>query len=160
MWLEENFWVNHLHPDDRAAAIEACSRATSMGRDHEFEYRMIHSDGHAVWFRDSLFVDIQDGKPVRLRGILIDISEQMQMQYAIKESEQLLRLIASSAKDAIFRRRIHPALQYEYISPAVFDITGYSAEVLRGRISVQKSFIRMTGGSWEPALSSSHRATR
>ena len=152
--------MNHLHPDDRAAAIEACSRATSMGRDHEFEYRMIHSDGHAVWFRDSLFVDIQDGKPVRLRGILIDISEQMQMQYAIKESEQLLRLIASSAKDAIFRRRIHPALQYEYISPAVFDITGYSAEVLRGRISVQKSFIRMTGGSWEPALSSSHRATR
>jgi two-component system cell cycle sensor histidine kinase/response regulator CckA len=128
MWLEENFWVNHLHPVDRAAAIEACSRATSMGKDHEFEYRMIHSDGHAVWFRDSVFVDMQDGKPVRLRGILIDISEQMQLQSAIKESEQLLRLIASSAKDAIFRKRIHPVPQYEYISPAVFDMTGYSAE--------------------------------
>ena len=132
MWLEENFWVNHLHPDDRAAAIEACGRATSLGRDHEFEYRMIHSDGHAVWFRDSVFVDMRDGKPVRLRGILIDISEQMQMQSAIKESEQLLRLIATSAKDAIFRRRIHPISSYEYISPAVFDITGYSAEEFYG----------------------------
>ena len=128
MWLEENFWVNHLHADDRAAAVEAYVRATSMGRDHELEYRMIHSDGHAVWFRDSVFVDMQDGKAIRLRGILIDISEQMQMQHAIMESEQLLRLIATSAKDAIFRRRIHPVRQYEYVSPAVFDITGYSAE--------------------------------
>jgi PAS domain S-box-containing protein len=128
MWLEENFWVNHLHPDDRSAAIEACGRATSMGQDHEFEYRMIHSDGHAVWFRDSVFVDMHEGRPVRLRGILIDISEQMQMQYAIKESEQLLRLIATSAKDVIFRRRIHPVRQFEYVSPAVLDITGYSAE--------------------------------
>ena len=128
MWLEENFWVDHLHPEDRAAAIDACARATAMGQDHEFEYRMIHSDGRAVWFRDSVFVDMQDGQPVRLRGILIDITEQMQMQSAIRESEQLLRLIASSAKDAIFRRRIHPVPQFEYVSPAVFDMTGYSAE--------------------------------
>jgi PAS domain S-box-containing protein len=85
-----------------------------------------------VWFRDSLFVDMQDGKPVRLRGILIDISEQMQMQSAIKESEQLLRLIASSAKDAIFRQRIRPDLQYEYISPAIYDMTGYSPEEFYG----------------------------
>jgi PAS domain S-box-containing protein len=128
MWLEENFWVDHLHPGDRTAALEAYRRATSTGRDHEFEYRMIHSDGHAVWFRDSVFVDMQDGTPVRVRGTLIDISEQMQMQHAIKETEQLLRLIATSAKDAIFRCRIHPVHHYEYISPAVFDITGYSAE--------------------------------
>jgi PAS domain S-box-containing protein len=128
MWLEEDFWVSRLHPDDRVAALEAMSRAIFMGRDHEFEYRMIHSDGHAVWFRDSVFVDMHEGKAVRLRGMLIDISEQIQMQSAIKESEQLLRLIATSAKDAIFRRRIHPDRQYEYVSPAVLDITGYSPE--------------------------------
>ena len=128
MWLEENFWVDHLHPEDRAAAIEACSRAASMGQDHEIEYRMIHSDGRAIWFRDSVFVDMQDGEPVRLRGILIDISEQMQMQSAIRESEQLLRLIATSAKDTIFRRRLQPVPKFEYVSPAVVDITGYSPE--------------------------------
>jgi PAS domain S-box-containing protein len=128
MWLEENFWVDHLHPEDRVAALEAISRVISLGQDQEFEYRMIHSDGRAIWFRNSVFVDMQDGKPVRLRGILIDISEQMQMQSAIKESEQLLRLIATSAKDTIFRRRLHPVPQFEYVSPAVFDMTGYSPE--------------------------------
>jgi PAS domain S-box-containing protein len=88
-----------------------------------------------------VFVDMQDGKPVRLRGILIDISEQMQMQSAIRESEQLLRLIATSAKDAIFRQRIHPDLQYEYISPAVFDLTGYSPEEFYGDPHLVSKFI-------------------
>jgi two-component system, cell cycle sensor histidine kinase and response regulator CckA len=127
-WLRENFWVDHLHPDDRNAAIEACGRAITNGINHEFEYRMIHADGRSVWFRDTMFVDMIEGKPARLRGVLIDISEQMQMQSAVKASEQLLQLIATSAKDVIFRRRIHPVPHYEYVSPAVLDITGYSPE--------------------------------
>ncbi len=127
-WMEEDFWMNHLHPEDRESAIEVCRHATSTGMDQEFEYRMIHAEGHSVWFRHTVFVDLKEGEPIRLRGILIDISEQMEMQNAIKESEQLLRLIATSAKDVIFRRRIHPDRQYEYVSPAVLDITGYSPE--------------------------------
>src|SRR5678815_2085904 len=73
-WLAEDFWVDHLHPEDRDAAIEACGRATAKGLNHEFEYRMIHADGRSIWFRDTVFVDMLEGEPVRLRGILIDIT--------------------------------------------------------------------------------------
>ena len=118
-WMEEDFWMNHLHPGDRASGYRSVQACDFHGMDQEFEYRMIHAEGRYVWFRETVFVDVQKGKPIRLRGILIDISEQMEMQYAIKESEQLLQLIATSAKDAIFRRRIHPVPQYEYVSPAV-----------------------------------------
>ena len=127
-WLSENFCVDHLHPDDREGAMDACIRATLQGQDHEFEFRMIHANGSEVWFRNTVFVDMLEGEPVRLRGVLIDISEEKHLETAIHDSEQLLRLIVSSAKDAIFRRRIHPAVHFEYISPAIEDITGYSAE--------------------------------
>jgi len=127
-WLADNFWVDHLHPDDRQGAIDACSRATARGQDHEFEYRMIHADGSEVWLRDSVFVDMLEGEPIRLRGVMVDISEERTLEVAVHDSEELLRLIVSSAKDAIFRRRIYPTSSFEYISPAVEEMTGYTAE--------------------------------
>jgi len=44
-WLEPDFWVEHLHPDDRAAAVELCVEATRARRNHTFEYRMLTADG-------------------------------------------------------------------------------------------------------------------
>jgi PAS domain S-box-containing protein len=120
--------VEHIHPDDRENAVDTCSRAVAKGMDHEFEYRMIHADGGEVWIRDSVFVDMVDGDPVRLRGVMIDISEERSLEIAVHDSEELLHLIVSSAKDAIFRRRIHPVAGFEYLSPAVEEITGYTAE--------------------------------
>ena len=52
-WLQEpDFWVTHLHPDDREATVALCRQATAEGRDHEFEYRMVGAEGQTVWFRD------------------------------------------------------------------------------------------------------------
>jgi PAS domain S-box-containing protein len=75
-WLLGGFWANHIHPEDRQWVVEECARATAAGKHHEFEYRMIAADGRAVRLRDTVFVDMQHGKPTRLRGILVDISTQ------------------------------------------------------------------------------------
>src|SRR5262245_21611318 len=98
-WLGENFWVDRLHPDDRDSAIEGCALATAEGLNHEFEYRMIRADGTSVWIRDTVFVDTIHGEPVRLRGVMIDITEQKQLEAAVHDSEQLLRLIVNSSRD-------------------------------------------------------------
>ncbi len=47
-WLEEpDFWVAHLHPEDRDRVVEACRAATEAGRDHALEYRMVARDGRS-----------------------------------------------------------------------------------------------------------------
>src|SRR5271156_5181949 len=57
-WLEDpNFWRDHLHPDDRTSALDFCMAATEKGQDHQFEYRMIASDGQVVWLRDIVTVE-------------------------------------------------------------------------------------------------------
>jgi len=74
-WLTENFWPDHLHPDDREQAVAFCVSSTERGEDHEFEYRMIASDGREVWLRDLVAVQITDGAAKILRGFIFDITD-------------------------------------------------------------------------------------
>ena len=75
-WLAEpTFWTDHMHPDDRAAAVELCLNATRQGRDHVFEYRAIAADDRVVWIRDIVYVIRDDaGRPRQLRGLMIDVT--------------------------------------------------------------------------------------
>ena len=47
---------------------------------------------------------------------------------ALSESESLFRLLADNSSDIIFRYRLAPQPCYEYISPSVTGITGYTPE--------------------------------
>jgi len=86
-WLTEStFWKDHIHPDDRERAISFYANATAEKRTHEFEYRMIAADGRTVWLRDIVSVVVENGQPVKLRGIMVDITERK------KAEEELARL--------------------------------------------------------------------
>lgn len=50
-------------------------------------------------------------------------------QEEMKESKDRFRLMAENAQDIIFRYRLSPSNQMEYISPAIAHIAGYSPEV-------------------------------
>ena len=50
-WLDFDYWVQRIHPDDRDAAISYCMSETAKGLDHTFEYRMLRQDGHIVWVK-------------------------------------------------------------------------------------------------------------
>ena len=61
-WLREpDFWIQHIHPDDRECAITSCFRAVAEGRDNEFEYRMVAADGRPVWLRDIVRIVRDEG---------------------------------------------------------------------------------------------------
>ena len=47
---------------------------------------------------------------------------------ALEESEKRFRLLAEHAVDIIFRLRLSPRRSFEYVSPAVANITGYTPE--------------------------------
>ena len=99
-WLSEpNFWVDHIHPDDRDKAISFCQQSTQEGRNHEFEYRAIASDGSVVWLRDLVTVESAEGKPVRLKGVMIDITA---LKRAEEEKEKIqAQLLQAQKMEAI-----------------------------------------------------------
>ena len=97
-WTSEpNFWRNHTHPDDADWCAAYCLDATAQRRDHEFKYRMIAADGRVVWLQDIVSVKIEADESVRLRGIMIDITERKRAEGALRKSESELRLAADAA---------------------------------------------------------------
>ncbi|MGA9378090.1 MAG: diguanylate cyclase, partial [Phormidium sp.] len=102
-WIEEpNFWINHIHPEDREWAVKFCVINLQQKRDYEFEYRMITNDGRVVWLRDLVNVVIEDTKLVKRRGVMIDITDHQQAKIALQESEERWQLALRGNNDGIW----------------------------------------------------------
>lgn len=126
-WLSEpDFWITQLHPEDRTWAMEFCAQATREKRDHEFEYRMIAADGHIVWLHDLVTVVVENGEPVRLRGVMTDITGRREAEERLRRSEVRYHLIVDNLKDIVFQT--DAAGRWTFLNPAWTEITGFTRE--------------------------------
>lgn len=103
-----DFWLAHVHPDDRARVLQVSQAEVAAGRDHVQEYRMLAADGRVVWVRDSASV-VRDGPlPPRLRCLQVDISDRKRTEALLASEKVVLEMIASgdslsSVLDAVCR---------------------------------------------------------
>ncbi len=125
-WYEKNFWVSHIHPEDRDFAIKFCETSSKTLTDFEFDYRMIAADGRAVWLNDVVNVVTENGVPQVLRGFMKDITELKHAELALQESRALLDSYIATAPVgmAIFDSE----LRYINVNEALADINGVSIE--------------------------------
>lgn len=131
-WMEEpSFWADHLHPDDRAWAIDFCVSSTHEKQDHVFEYRMIAADGRVVWLRDLVTVIVEGGELTSLRGLMVDVTERKNAELALVASEQRHQFLADTLHDVIWE--LDSSLCYIYVSYSVQKMFGYRADELVGK---------------------------
>jgi PAS domain S-box-containing protein len=114
-WLSgPTFWKDHIHPDDREWAVNFCLAATAENRDHQFEYRMLAADGRTVWLRDLVTVVVEGDRTVRLRGVMVDISERVRASEALREAQTELahvtRVTTLGAVTASFAHELNQPL--------------------------------------------------
>ena len=102
-WLREpTFWKDHLHPDDRNWAVEFCLNATAQKQDHDFEYRMIAADGRTVWLRDLVTVVVEDDRPTKLRGVMVDVTKRKLAEEQLTKTEERLRSVIANTPVILF----------------------------------------------------------
>ena len=102
-WLSERaFWSDHLHPDDRDWAVKALAEAGIENRSQDLVYRMIAADGRTIWLRDIVTVTAQSGEPVKLRGVMVDITRHKEADQALLASEERLRAVVASVPIVLF----------------------------------------------------------
>jgi signal transduction histidine kinase/ligand-binding sensor domain-containing protein len=69
------------HPDDREAAHKALQRALEHEHEYDAEFRVLLPDGEPRWLGARGLVDFdKQGKPIRLRGVWIDLSTRKQLE--------------------------------------------------------------------------------
>ena len=69
-------WLNGLHPEDKGPALAACQAALDSEKDFDIEFRVLHPDGKVKHLKaNGLVVMGADGKPDRMLGINMDITE-------------------------------------------------------------------------------------
>ncbi len=132
-WLKEpNFWVDHIHPDDREQAAAFCRAAINEGKDHRFEYRALAADGRVVWLRDIVrIIPSGEGKGWRLIGLMIDITEYKRMEDALQNSEERFRMAFAQA--AVGQALCNKEVKFIQVNKAFCDITGYTEQELISR---------------------------
>lgn len=86
-WIgSKDFWKSKIHKDDRDWATKLCRENVKNNDYFSFEYRMIAKNGTTVWLRDIVNVERQEGKPILLRGIMIDITTQKENEAVLNKS--------------------------------------------------------------------------
>jgi PAS domain S-box-containing protein len=95
-WMTtRGFWPSIMHRDDRAATIRFGTAETRAGRDHDLSYRAITANGEVVWVHDLVHVVTDDrGHPVRLQGIMIDVTPQRRAEVASAVLADASRVLA------------------------------------------------------------------
>jgi len=99
---DSDIWLKQLHPDDRQRVLAEVQRSHETGEPLSCEYRMITRDGHTVWLRDeALIVTDDNGEPLFLQGVMVDVTERRKKEDELKESEERFRAIFDNATDGI-----------------------------------------------------------
>ena len=86
-----------VHADDRERVRHSIQRALAGSEPFEFEFRTVRSDGTVGWLFATATVVRRGEEPVRVVGATVDVTERMQAEAALRESEARFRLMSEYA---------------------------------------------------------------
>lgn len=89
-----------IHPDDKTRVLSAIAESLQHGSDYDVEYRARKPNGDVRWLmvRGRLAYD-DVGRPLRLAGVSLDITERKQLLEALQASEAELAEQASQLRN-------------------------------------------------------------
>ena len=134
--IEESFsfWESLLHPEDRWRALEKVSDHVAALTDYfEEDYRVRHKNGGWRWIhaRGKITERDPDGKPLRMTGTFMDITDRKDAEKELLESEARFKQVADSLDEWVWE--VDANGMYRYCSSAAERILGYSPDELVGQ---------------------------
>lgn len=123
--------VEIVHPKDRKRYEQIFNESLHQAIDYEIEYRIVRPNGEEriVYEKANLIID-ENQKPVRVIGIIHDITEKRLAEKRLKENEQQFQTIFNNLEVGIWSINMKEN-EATFISDGVQKITGYSNDEIK-----------------------------
>jgi PAS domain S-box-containing protein len=121
-------WHRRIHPDDLITVMGALERHIKGETPiYTAEYRIRCGDGSYKWIsgRGKIMTTGEKGKPVRMVGVHIDITDRVRQEEALRDSENKFRALAEKSDVGIF---LLQKRNFRYINQKFADIHEYTID--------------------------------
>ncbi len=125
--LTYEFWLDLLHPDDFQQTVKALdSHLQGNSEMFDIEFRMRTRKGQYKWFLSKGKVVKRDanGKPLRLIGTHLDITQRKLQEESLRESENRLKLALEGANEGLWDWNL--ITDKVFFSQSWLDMLGYT----------------------------------
>jgi PAS domain S-box-containing protein len=123
-------WVDLIHPDDREEAFRLLQLAQDNVQPYDVYYRFSRKDGNYCYMHDrGFFVANDKGVAVRMLGMMNDVTERIQAEERLRDSEQRFRTLQEASFGGI---GLHDHGVIIDCNQGLCDLSGYSYEELIG----------------------------
>lgn len=131
--IQERGWTQIIHPDDAKAVAGALREFFENGAAYVTEHRLLRPDGSVRWVRARLaYMANHAGEPVGLVGTAADITDLVEADQRLRESEERTRAILESAAEGIVTTD-ETGVIIEF-NAAAERILGYDSDEVVGRM--------------------------
>ncbi|MCF7855266.1 MAG: PAS domain-containing protein [Candidatus Pacebacteria bacterium] len=118
-----------VYPEDREAVTADFRKTLESGEEFPTQFRITSADGTIRWFQELGHVQRdRSGNIVDITGVLRDVTEQVETEKKLAESEQRYRTLVEHIPALIYTAELDDQSTTIYISPQVQDIMGLSAK--------------------------------
>jgi len=132
-------WGDHIHPDDRDAAVLALRTGIETGGRHSIEYRAAGPDGEARWLRDLVHVGRDARGDAMLRGLIVDITERKRAEQALRRSERKYSEAFRREREAAQRLRALDEMKNTFLEAVSHDLRTPLTSILGSALTLEQA---------------------
>lgn len=119
------FWRSRIHPNDREQTLinyNSVLEKTNVTT----EYRWQVSDGSYRWFQDKItLIKDRENKPLQVVGLWMDITERIESEESLRQSEERFRGMFENAGIGMYRTSVDGKVLMA--NPAIVRMLGYES---------------------------------
>jgi PAS domain S-box-containing protein len=146
-------FLEHVHPSDRDRVQQDVQRALDHG-EFRSEYRVLHPARGESWLLSAGRTLMgESGRPARITGIVVDISERKRHEQELRESREQFRAIADTMPHFVWSAR--PDGYIDYYNERWYEYTGMPRTPNQGwnwKLYIHSDDLDRTVAAWERSL--------